>query len=231
MFFLELVFVFSPQGHDRAHIHFVESGQHGRGILGFDEAAGDGLAEVAHLLAAVGAGEEFFAGGAAGMGEGFEDVVLQDFAVGAGGGDGGGVDFLIRDDGGGDGGSFDIVAGRGCGCGCGRFCRFWGFNHCRSRLVGRGRGLGGGYPFRAGGVLVDPCEHVADLHRCSLLPYCIECPGLFGIDLKGCLFALELGDHFIPFNILSLLFQPFDQGHFANGLTNCRYFNIDHVFI
>ena len=118
---------------------------------------------------------------------------------------------------------------RGSGGRGGCCSTFWGFDHGRGRLVGRRRRSG--CPFGAGGVFVDPGEHVADLERFALLPYRIQCPGFFGVDLKSCLFALELRDHFIPLYILPLLFQPFDQGHFAYGLAYCRYFNIDHVFL
>jgi hypothetical protein len=108
-FSLNLSLYLVAQGHDRAHIHFVEGGEHGRRILCFHQAAGDGLAEVAHFLAAVLAGEQLFAGGAAGMGQRFEDVMFQDLSVGAGWGDGSGVDLFIGDDGGGDGGRLDII--------------------------------------------------------------------------------------------------------------------------
>ena len=48
---LELV----AQRHDRGHVHFIESGEHGGGVLGFLQAPGDGEAKPGHLHALFGA--------------------------------------------------------------------------------------------------------------------------------------------------------------------------------
>ena len=44
----ELVFVFVPKVHDRAHVHLIIRGQHGGGVLRVLQAARDGLAQARH---------------------------------------------------------------------------------------------------------------------------------------------------------------------------------------
>ena len=39
MYFFEFVLVLAAYFHDAAHIHFIESGEHGRGILCFHQSA------------------------------------------------------------------------------------------------------------------------------------------------------------------------------------------------
>ena len=47
---LEAVPMGLPQGHDLGHVHLVEGGEHGGGVLRLaPEAAGDGLAQARHL--------------------------------------------------------------------------------------------------------------------------------------------------------------------------------------
>ena len=48
---LEHVLVLAAQVHHRAHVHVVERGQHGGGVLGVLQAARDGLAQLRHLHA------------------------------------------------------------------------------------------------------------------------------------------------------------------------------------
>ena len=50
----EGVLVLSAQVHHRAHVHLVVGGEHGGGLLGFDQALGDGLAQTAHRHALLG---------------------------------------------------------------------------------------------------------------------------------------------------------------------------------
>ena len=61
MLLLEDVLVLGAQRHDRAHVDLVEGGQHGGGVLGFLQAARDGLAQLGHahplLARLVGAGD------------------------------------------------------------------------------------------------------------------------------------------------------------------------------
>ena len=64
MRFLEFVFVFGAELHDGAHVHFVKGGEHGRGILRFDQSPGDRLAQIAHLFLRLVAAEKCLAAGA-----------------------------------------------------------------------------------------------------------------------------------------------------------------------
>ena len=69
--FFELLFVLAAEGDDFGQVDFVEGGEDGGGVLGFDQAAGDGLAHLGH--------------------GGFVDAVLvvgEDGRPGLGGGDG-----------------------------------------------------------------------------------------------------------------------------------------------
>ena len=52
---LELVAVAAPHGHHRLHVHFVEGGEHGGGLLRFDQALGDAGPQAGHGNAAFGA--------------------------------------------------------------------------------------------------------------------------------------------------------------------------------
>src|SRR5690606_22246633 len=45
---LERLLVFFAQLHDGGHVHLVEGGEDGRGLLGADQALGDALADLAH---------------------------------------------------------------------------------------------------------------------------------------------------------------------------------------
>ena len=57
MLLLEGILVGAAQRHDAAHIHLVEGGQHGGGVLGLLQALGDALAQARHahpLLSLVG---------------------------------------------------------------------------------------------------------------------------------------------------------------------------------
>ena len=59
MLLLEQPLVAVPHLHDRRHVHLVEGGEHGGGVLRFLEAARDGLAQLGHahaLLAGFGGG-------------------------------------------------------------------------------------------------------------------------------------------------------------------------------
>ena len=96
MALLEGVLVLVAQRHDRAHVHLVEGGQHGGGVLGLLQPARDGLAQAGHahpLLALVqlarrSAGRRARGGvGGAGLQRG-QGVALGDAAVLAGAGDG-----------------------------------------------------------------------------------------------------------------------------------------------
>ena len=48
MLFFKIIFIFSPQGHDRAHIHLVKGGQHRGGVLGLFQTASDHAAQTRH---------------------------------------------------------------------------------------------------------------------------------------------------------------------------------------
>ena len=48
---LERIAIFAPELHHRAHIHVVERGEHGGGVLRFLQPLGDGLAKPRHAHA------------------------------------------------------------------------------------------------------------------------------------------------------------------------------------
>src|SRR5690606_42111598 len=92
-------------GHDRAHVHLVEGGQQGGGVLGLLQAPGDGLAQAAHPHALLALVQGPRRGGGGGLGrrlgaglEGGQGVALGDPAAAAGAGDGGGVQLVLGRD-------------------------------------------------------------------------------------------------------------------------------------
>ncbi len=118
---LKRLLVLSTQVHHPRHVGFVEGGQDRGGLLGFDQALGDLLAEPAHALASFSRPPSWSSSlarpGPAGSSwperspgperpsasrglRGFEvgeDVSLGDAAAGAGGGDAGDVDLVLGD--------------------------------------------------------------------------------------------------------------------------------------
>ena len=108
--FLKQVLVGIAQVHHRLHVHLVEGGQHGGGVLGVLQPLGDGLAQTGHLdplfaLASLGLGRSFCSRSrrfgrlgrslAAGLVERFEHVFLEHLAALARTLDARGIDALF----------------------------------------------------------------------------------------------------------------------------------------
>ena len=166
---LESVAVLGADRHDGAHVHLVEGGEHGGGVLRFLEADRDGAAQARHphaLLAGLGLARGL--GGEAASGRGWrgraveegEHVALGDPPVLAGAGaDGGGAGLCFS--------SISLAAagsGAGEAAGGGGFGGRWDRCGPRDRAGGAGgsRTPASGAGFAGGRSAIEPAQHRAD---------------------------------------------------------------------
>ena len=80
-FFSKSSFSRSRKRHDRRHVHLVEGGEHGRGVLRFLEAIGDGAAQPRHAHPLLAVGARARAGRRAGLAAGADGAGIEDSAA------------------------------------------------------------------------------------------------------------------------------------------------------
>ena len=225
---LEGVLVGVPQGHDSAHVDLVEGREHGGGLLGLLEAAGDGLPQPGHpdaLLPGVGlprggGRRRRRRGGGPGL-EGGKGVSLGHAAPLARAGDGGRVQPALGSDSLSRGGQ-DRRRGSCCGGGRGR-----GRRRRLGDLGGGGRRGGGGCG--SGSALPHPTQHGARLDRGALL-------GGNGLQhavggrrhLEADLVGLELDQDLILADRLSGLLGPARHGGLGDGFSEGGGHDVGH---
>jgi hypothetical protein len=102
-FFSKSLLVLLAECHDRAHVHLVEGGEHGGGVLGLDQAGGDALTHGRHLFTACAAGSGSGGSGSGGRRSGpvlvgldeGEHILFADATTRAGPRDGAQVDMVV----------------------------------------------------------------------------------------------------------------------------------------
>ncbi len=237
---LEGVLVLAAQGHHGAHVDLVEGGQHGGGVLGLLQPAGDGLAQAGHahpLFALVGRtaldtgdargrrGGGRRRRGGAGL-QGGEGVALGDASILAGGRDlrridpGLGHDALNRRRQG-HGGGCD---GRRCGSRSRDGRQGWGGS------LGRGRRRNAGRRRRGRAAVADVAQHLARGHRVALadrdvLQHAVSA----GRDFQRDLLRLQLDQDLVLLDRLARLLGPARHRGFGDGLSQRRRQDVGHA--
>ena len=228
---LEIVLEPLAQPHHRGHVHLVEGGEHGGGVLRLLEAVGDGAAEPRHLHPLLAVGLLARASRRGGLGRGRrrgsardrrkcgENIFLGGAAVLARGLDGGGRNALLlgelarRRTGGGEVGAGRRSSSSGCRL---RRCR----GGCSSGLR---RGCAGG-PCAG----LDVAEDAAHLDGSAFFHGEVgNGAGNARIHLDGNLVGLELAKRLVDGNLVARLHQPLGNGRLGDRFAQSRNLDLD----
>ncbi len=250
MLLLERVLIGGADRHYLAHIHLVEGGQHGRGVLRLLQTLGDALAQPRHLHPLLALSARARAGWLSrnrGFGRGHrrrggrsgrgEHVALGDAPVLAGRGNGGRIELVIGHQlarGGAGGGQrvgrAERIAGRSGGrargggrWGGGRWGRLWRLRSGRSRSGRLGR---------RGGAFGDRAQQRADIHRIAFgHGHLTQNPSGLGIDLERHLVGLELDQRLIHGNRVAGLLEPLRNRGLRHRFTQRGHLDFSHFIL